>query len=160
MNVTFQDLLLIQQQSTLIKKIVVPMWKNIRLLCPGHLAAGTYTIRTSFIEGRDDRKNADEKFATIAEIKTLTRAKGSNKATIASAPFFLDVSSSNGAYYDIKNLYALGIVKGTNGKFNPQGTLTRLQATEMIVRALGIPASSSATLNASDIKAVVMAMLF
>ncbi|MFT9819961.1 S-layer homology domain-containing protein [Lysinibacillus sp. NPDC056185] len=120
---------------------------------PGDLATGTYTIRTSFIEGRDDRKNADEKFATIAEIKTLTRAKGSNKATIASAPFFSDVSSSNGAYYDIKNLYALGIVKGTNGKFNPQGTLTRLQATEMILRALGIPASSSATLNASDIKA-------
>lgn len=124
-----------------------------QITMPGHLAAGTYTIRTSFIEGRDDRKNADEKFATIAEIKTLTRAKGSNKATIASAPFFLDVSSSNGAYYDIKNLYALGIVKGTNGKFNPQGTLTRLQATEMIVRALGIPASSSATLNASYIKA-------
>lgn len=120
---------------------------------PGDLAAGTYTIRTSFIEGRDDRKNADEKFATIAEIKTLTRAKGSNKATIASAPFFPDVSSSNGAYYDIKNLYALGIVKGSNGKFNPQGTLTRLQATEMILRALGVPASSSATLNASDMKA-------
>ncbi|MGE8001796.1 S-layer homology domain-containing protein [Lysinibacillus sp. NPDC093190] len=117
---------------------------------PGNLAARTYTIRTTFIEGRADRKNADEKFATIAEIKTLTRAKGSNKATIASAPFFSDVSSSNGAYYDIKNLYVLGIVKGTNGKFNPQG---RLQATEMILRALGIPASSSATLNASDIKA-------
>ncbi|MGE7672132.1 S-layer homology domain-containing protein [Lysinibacillus sp. NPDC094403] len=123
-----------------------------QIFMPGDLAAGTYTIRTSFIEGRDDRKNADEKFATIAEIKTLTRTKGSNKATIAAAPFFSDVSSSNGAYYDIKNLYALGIVKGTNGKFNPQGTLTRLQATEMILRALGIPASSSATLNASDIK--------
>lgn len=120
---------------------------------PGDLAAGTYTIRTSFIEGRNDRKNADEKFATIAEIKTLTRAKGSNKATITAAPLFPDVSSSNGAYYDIKNLYALGIVKGSNGKFNPQGTLTRLQATEMILRALGISASSSATLNASDMKA-------
>ncbi len=60
-----------------------------------NLAARTYTIRTSFIEGRDDRKNADERFATIADIKTLTRAKGSNKETIASTPFFLDVSSSN-----------------------------------------------------------------
>lgn len=135
------------------KKDISTLSEKYQISMPGNLAAGTYTIRTSFIEGRDDRKNADEKFATIAEIKTLTRAKGSNKATIASAPFFPDVSSSNGAYHDIKNLYALGIVKGSNGKFNPQGTLTRLQATEMILRALGIPASSSATLNASDIKA-------
>ena len=124
-----------------------------QIFMPGNLAAGTYTIRTSFIEGREDRKNADEKYATIAEIKTLTRAKGSNKATIAAAPFFQDVAKSNGAYYDIKNLQALGIVKGSNGKFNPQGTLTRLQATEMILRALNIPTSSSAALNAQDIKA-------
>jgi len=124
-----------------------------QIFMPGNLAAGIYTIRTSFIEGRDDRKNVDEKFATIAEIKTLTRPKGSNKASIEVAPFFQDVLASNGAFYDIKNLHALGIVKGSNGKFNPQGTLTRIQATEMILRALGITPSSSATLNASDIKA-------
>lgn len=123
-----------------------------QIFMPGNLAAGTYTIRTSFIEGRDDRKNVDEKFATMAEIKTLTRTKGSNKASIGVAPFFQDVTASNGAYYDIKNLHALGIVKGSNGQFNPQGTLTRIQATEMVLRALGITASSSATLNASDIK--------
>lgn len=124
-----------------------------QIFMPGNLAAGTYTIRTSFIEGRDDRKNVDEKFATIAEIKTLTRTKGSNKASIEVAPFFPDVSTSNGAYYDIKNLHALGIVKGSNGKFNPQGTLTRIQATDMILRALAITPSSSASLNASDISA-------
>ncbi|UDK95440.1 hypothetical protein EYB33_03810 [Lysinibacillus sphaericus] len=124
-----------------------------QILMPGNLAAGTYTIRTSFIEGRDDRKNADEKFATIAEIKTLTRTKGSNKASIGTSSFFQDVPKSSAAYDDIKNLHALGVVKGSNGKFNPQGTLTRLQATEMVLRALGISPLSSATLNASDIKA-------
>lgn len=124
-----------------------------QIFMPGNLAVGTYTIRTSFVEGRDDRKNAHEKFATIAEIKTLTRVKGSNKAIISVAPFFSDVSTSGGAYYDIKNLHALGIIKGSAGKFNPQGTLTRVQATEMVLRALGIQASNSATLNANDIKA-------
>ncbi|MFJ7952292.1 S-layer homology domain-containing protein [Lysinibacillus sp. NPDC096418] len=119
---------------------------------PGNLAVGTYTIRTSFVEGRDDRKNADEKFATVAEIKTLSRVKGSNKATIGTSPLFADVTTSGGAYYDIKNLHALGIIKGSGGKFNPQGTLTRIQATEMVLRALGITTSGSTTLSASDIK--------
>ncbi|MGA3602871.1 hypothetical protein [Lysinibacillus agricola] len=86
------------------KKDISTHTEKYQISMPGNLAAGTYTIRTSFIEGRDDRKNANEKFATTAEIKTLTRAKGSNKATIAAAPFFPDVASSNGAYHDIKNL--------------------------------------------------------
>lgn len=123
-----------------------------QIFMPGNLAAGTYTIRTSFIEGRDDRKNVDEKFATIAEIKTLTRPKGSNKATIAVASMFQDITTSNSGYYDVKNLQALGIINGSNGKFNPQGTLTRMQATEMVLRALGITASSSASMKASDAK--------
>ncbi|MEG0258306.1 MAG: S-layer homology domain-containing protein, partial [Lysinibacillus sp.] len=134
------------------KKDISKHTEKYQIFMPGNLANGTYTIRTSFVEGRDDRKNIGEKFATVAEIKTLTRTKGSNKATIGTAPFFPDVSKSGGAYYDIKNLHALGVVKGNNGKYNPQGTLTRLQATEMTLRALGIPASSSATIAASDLK--------
>ena len=134
------------------KKDISTHSEKYQIFMPGNLAIGTYTIRTSFVEGRDDRKNADEKFATVAEIKTLSRVKGSNKATIGTAPLFADVTTSGGAYYDIKNLHALGIIKGSGGKFNPQGTLTRIQATEMVLRALGITASGSATLNASDIK--------
>lgn len=135
------------------KKDISTHTEKYQIFMPGNLAIGTYTIRTSFIEGRDDRKNADEKFATVAEIKTLSRVKGSNKAVIGAASFFPDVTYSSGAYYDIKNLHALGIIKGSGGKFNPQGSLTRTQATEMILRALGITPSSSATLTASDIKA-------
>lgn len=135
------------------KKDISTHAEKYQIFMPGNLAVGTYTIRTSFVEGRDDRLNAGEKFATVAEIKTLSRIKGSNKAVIGTAPFFPDVTTSSGAYYDIKNLHALGIIKGSGGKFNPQGTLTRLQATEMILRALGISPSSSATLNASDMKA-------
>ncbi|KOS66637.1 hypothetical protein AEA09_18055 [Lysinibacillus contaminans] len=135
------------------KKDISTHSEKYQIFMPGNLAIGTYTIRTSFIEGRDDRKNADEKFATVAEIKTLSRVKGSNKAVIGIAPLFPDVTISGGAYYDIKNLQALGIIKGSSGKFNPQANLTRVQATEMILRALGIAASESATLNASDIKA-------
>ncbi|MGE7092719.1 S-layer homology domain-containing protein [Lysinibacillus sp. NPDC048646] len=134
------------------RKDVSTHYEKYQIFMPGNLAAGTYTIRTSFIEGRDDRKNVDEKFATIAEIKTLTRSKGSTKATIAAVPLFQDVTTSTSGYYDIKNLHALGIIKGNNGKFNPQGTLTRIQATEMVLRALGITASSSASMNASDLK--------
>ena len=134
------------------KKDISQHTEKYQIFMPGNLAVGKYTIRTSFVEGRDDRKNADEKFATIAEIKTLSRVKGSNKAVIGTASFFPDVTASSGAYWDIKNLYALGIIKGSDGKFNPQGTLTRTQATEMILRALGITPSSSPTLNASDIK--------
>ncbi len=65
---------------------------------------------------------------------------------------FQDITTSNSGYYDVKNLQALGIINGSNGKFNPQGTLTRMQATEMVLRALGITASSSASMKASDAK--------
>lgn len=122
------------------------------IFMPGNLAPGTYTVRASFVEGRKDRKNIGETFTTAAEIKTLTRARGSNKATIGTAPFFPDVSKSGGGYYDIKDLHAIGIVKGDKGRFNPNGNLTRIQATEMVLRALGVTSSASATLNASDLK--------
>lgn len=135
------------------KKDISTHSEKYQIFMPGNLAIGTYTIRTSFVEGRDDRKNADEKFATVAEIKTLSRVKGSNKAVISAATLFPDITTSGGAYYDIKNLHALGIIKGSGGKFNPQGTLTRVQATEMVLRALGISPSGSATLGASDMKA-------
>lgn len=123
-----------------------------QIFMPGNLAAGTYTIRTSFVEGRKDRNGIGEKFTTAAEIKTLTRGKGANKATIGTALFFPDVSISAGGYYDIKDLHAIGIVKGDKGRFNPNGNLTRIQATEMVLRALGVTPSISATLNASDLK--------
>ena len=123
-----------------------------QIFMPGNLIPGTYTIRTSFVEGRDDRTAIGEKFTTIAEIKTLTRARGANKATIGTAPFFPDVNKTGGAYYDIKNLHAIGIIKGDKGKFNPAGRLTRIQATEMVLRSLDIIPSASASITASDIK--------
>ncbi|WP_301109036.1 S-layer homology domain-containing protein [Sporosarcina sp.] len=123
-----------------------------QVFLPGNLPAGTYTIRTAFVEGRADRKNSDEKFTTASEVKTLIRSNGANRATIGSVPFFFDVTKSGGGYFDIQNLHAIGIVKGYQGIFNPTGTLTRIQATEMILRSLDIIPSASATIQASDIK--------
>lgn len=126
--------------------------KGLNVSLPHSLPLGTYTLRATFKEGRQDRNGYAEKLVTTADLMQFSRIKSSIYPQVANAPFFPDVTASNGAYKDIKNLYNIGIIKGSNGKFNPQGTLTRLQATEMVLRALGSGASEAATMNASDVK--------
>lgn len=124
---------------------------GINISLPYSLPLGTYTLRATFTEGRQDRKGQAEKLATVADLKAFSRIKGSIYPQVKNASFFPDVTTKNAAYNDIKNLYSLGIIKGSNGKFNPQGNLTRIQSTEMILRSLGISASASATMNATDL---------
>ncbi|CEA01977.1 Endoglucanase precursor [Metalysinibacillus saudimassiliensis] len=117
------------------------------------LPAGVYTVRTSFTEGRLDQKTVGFKFKTMAEVKTFHYAGGNTHARFSNVPMFRDVSQSGGAYYDIKNLHALGVVTGYNATtFAPTKTITRTQAATMVLRALGVSPSSSATLNVSDLQ--------
>ena len=126
--------------------------EKFQLSLPKKLANGTYTIRAIFIEGRQDRTGIAEQIPVVASIKTFKKVSTSNKAATSEVPFFPDVSKSNAAYQDMLSLYKLGIIKGSKGKFYPTGTLSRVQATEMILRSLGINASATATMNVSDMK--------
>lgn len=117
------------------------------------LPAGVYTARTSFTEGRLDQKAVGFKFKTMAEVKTFHYAGGNTHARFSAVPMFRDVSQSGGAYYDIKNLHALGVVTGYNATtFAPTKTITRTQAATMVLRALGVSPSSNANLNVSDLQ--------
>lgn len=126
--------------------------EKFQLSLPKKLANGTYTIRAIFTEGRKDRTGIAEQIPVLASTKTFKKVSSSNNAGIGEVPFFPDVSKSNAAYQDMLSLYKLGVIKGSKGKFYPTGTLTRVQATEMILRSLGINASASATMNVSDMK--------
>ena len=126
--------------------------EKFQLSLPKSLANGTYTIRAIFTEGRKDRTGFAEQIPVVASTKSFTKKAGSNKAIIGEVPFFPDVTKSNDAYNDMLALYKLGIIKGSKGKFYPTGTLSRVQATEMILRSLGINPSSSATMNVTDMK--------
>lgn len=126
--------------------------EKFQLSLPKKLANGTYTIRAIFTEGRQDRTGIAEQIPVVASTKTFKKVSTSNKAATSEVPFFPDVSKSNAAYQDMLSLYKLGIIKGSKGKFYPTGTLSRVQATEMILRSLGINASATATMNVSDMK--------
>ncbi|WP_419961108.1 S-layer homology domain-containing protein [Psychrobacillus sp. BM2] len=126
--------------------------EKFQLSLPKKLANGTYTIRAIFTEGRKDRTSIAEQIPVVASTKTFKKVSSSNNAGIGEVPFFPDVSKSNAAYQDMLSLYKLGVIKGSKGKFYPTGTLSRVQATEMILRSLGINASASATMNVSDMK--------
>lgn len=126
--------------------------EKFQLSLPKKLANGTYTIRAIFTEGRKDQTGIAEQIPVVASTKTFKKTSASNYAIIGEVPFFPDVSKSNAAYQDMLSLYKLGVIKGSKGKFYPTGTLSRVQATEMILRSLGINASASATMNVSDMK--------
>ena len=117
------------------------------------LPAGTYTVRVSFTEGRPDQTGNGFNFKTMAETKTFTRKNGSNNATFANVPMFRDVPINNPAYYDIKNLYATGIVTGYGDHtYKLQNAITRVQAATMILRALHIQPTRQHTLQANDLQ--------
>ena len=117
------------------------------------LPAGTYTVRASFTEGRLDQKAVGFKFKTMAELKSFAYSGGNTHARFSSVPMFRDVAVNGGAYYDIKNLHAIGVVTGFSPTtFAPNQSITRTQAATMILRALGVTPSNSANLNVSDLK--------
>ncbi len=121
--------------------------EKFHLTLPKNLATGTYQLRTIFIDGRENQKGIPVK----AETKTFI--KNSANANFKSVAFFKDVNSNNAMFADIRNLSQLRIIRGyPDGTFKPNQSLTRIQATEMILRAAGISVSQTATMAATDSK--------
>lgn len=121
--------------------------EKFEILLPGNLANGNYTLYITFEETRHDRSG----FITRAERFNI--AKKGNKGTITAFKMFPDVSTSNGHYKNISDAAKIGIITGyENGKFMPTANISRLHAMTMMLRALNIQPSSSATMPASDMK--------
>lgn len=64
---------------------------------------------------------------------------------------FTDVEDDKWFYQYVNAAYKAGIIKGSNGEFNPNETITREQMAAIIVRALGIePIKSGTAINDLD----------
>jgi SLAP domain-containing protein len=65
---------------------------------------------------------------------------------------FSDVNSGYWAYNEIYYLADKQIIRGKNGKFLPEDSIKRMQAAEMIVKALGLSTENRPNPNFKDIK--------
>jgi hypothetical protein len=72
--------------------------------------------------------------------------------TASAATQFSDVNSSYWAYNEINYLVGKQIIKGQNGKFLPEAPIKRMQAAEMLVKALGLNTKNRPNPNFKDIK--------
>lgn len=121
--------------------------EKFEIMLPGNLANGDYTLYITFEETRHDRKG----LVTRAERFNIS-IKG-NKGTITPFKMFSDVSTANGHYKNIGDAAKIGIITGyNNGTFMPTSNVSRLHASMMLLRALNIEPSPSATMPASDLK--------
>ncbi len=121
--------------------------EKFHLTLPKNLARGTYELRAVFKDGREDYKGLDVKAISINLVY-----KG-GPANFHTPALFKDVSPKHEMILDMTNAAYLGVIKGyTDGTFKPAGTINRVQATEMMLRALNIPVSGSVTMNATDLK--------
>lgn len=121
--------------------------EKFEILLPGNLANGNYTLYITFEDTRHDRKG----FITRAERFTITK-KG-NSGTLSSFKMFSDVPMNSSHYKHISDAAKIGIITGYgNGKFMPASNVSRLNAMMMLLRALDIKPTSTATMPASDMK--------
>jgi hypothetical protein len=70
----------------------------------------------------------------------------------SAATQFSDVNSSYWAYNEIHYLADQQIIRGKDGKFNPEDSIKRMQAAEMLVKALGLSTANRPNPNFKDIK--------
>lgn len=118
--------------------------EKFEILLPGSTKDGKYTVKATFEETRHDRSG----YVTRAEALTLT--KQGNKGSFTSFAHFKDVSSANGHYKNIMNAAKIGIITGYNDQtFKPSANVSRLNAMMMMLRAMGVSPSASATLPSS-----------
>lgn len=118
--------------------------EKFEVLLPGSTKDGKYTVKATFEETRHDRSG----YVTRAEALPLTK-KG-NKGSFTPFANFKDVSSSNGHYKNIMNAAKIGIITGYSDQtFKPTANVSRLNAMMMMLRAIGVSPSSSATLPSS-----------
>lgn len=115
--------------------------EKFEILLPGTIQDGNYKLKVTFEETRHDRSG----YITRAEVYTMTK-KG-NYGSYGSFGGFKDVAGSNSHYKNIMNAGKIGIITGYNdGSFLPNATVSRLNAMMMMLRAINISPSSSATL--------------
>lgn len=70
----------------------------------------------------------------------------------SAAGSFSDVNSSYWAYNEINYLASKKIINGKNGKFLPEDSIKRMQAAEMLVKALGLDTKNRPNPNFKDLK--------
>ena len=118
--------------------------EKFEILLPGSTKDGKYNVKVTFEETRHDRSG----YVTRAEALTLT--KQGNKGSFTSFANFKDVSSANGHYKNIMNAAKIGIITGyADQTFKPIANVSRLNAMMMMLRAIGVSPSASATLPSS-----------
>lgn len=101
------------------------------------------------VNGVNEERFAPNQSVTRAEfIKMLTASLGLEPIATGKTSF-TDVPASHWASSWIEAGYQAGIVQGSQGKFNPNQTITREEMMTMLVRALGLEESTTTqqTLN-------------
>ena len=92
---------------------------------------------SGIINGYSDGTFKPNNTITRAHVAVLISRALDLKA-IRPATTFSDVPTTHTYYKDIMALYQAGIVDGSNGKFNPSGSLTRGQLAKILTNAFGL----------------------
>lgn len=124
--------------------------EKFEIMMPGNIADGTYKLKITFNEARHDRL----KSGFITRGKTYTIAKKGNNSTITGFAGFKDVGKGS-HLENINNAAEIGIITGyADGTFKPSANVSRINAMMMMLRAMNVQTSASATLPATviDIK--------
>lgn len=100
--------------------------------------------KAGFISGYPDgsfRPNepVSRKHVAVLLDKALNFSKPSTTSAV-----FVDVPKSHAYYIPIMKLYNEGIVSGSNGKFNPEASVTRIQMAKMLDLAFEFPMTKHA----------------
>lgn len=124
--------------------------EKFEIMMPGNIPDGTYKLKITFNEARHDRL----KSGFVTRGKTYTIAKKGNSSTITAFKGFKDVGKGS-HQENILNAAEIGIITGyADGTFKPSANVSRINAMMMMLRAMGVQPSASATLPATvtDIK--------
>ena len=118
--------------------------EKFEILLPGTIPDGNYKLKVTFEETRHDRTG----YITRAKVYTMTK-KG-NYGSYENFTGFKDVSNTNSHYKNIMNAGKICIVTGyKDGSFSPNANVSRLNAMMMLLRAINVSPSASATLPSS-----------
>lgn len=83
----------------------------------------------------------------------IIERSGVDLTPVRPAGSFTDVPKSHPSYNSIQKLYQAGIIDGANGKFDPEGTLTREQMAKILVTSFKLEKKEGTSLKFSDIPA-------
>ncbi len=94
------------------------------------------------VSGYENGAFSPEKSVTRAEFVTML-IKSLDLDLVTAGKSFKDISANNWANQYIETAYTNGIVKGTDGKFNPDAKITRAEMAVMIANAMKLSGNSS-----------------